>query len=746
MPRSAGQKLGKFTIVGPLGAGGMGEVYRAHDEDLNRDVAIKILSEDLASDPEALGRLGTEAKALAALQHPAVASLYGLEKEEGQPHLVMELVDGTTLAQRIASGPLSLTDSIGIFRDVASGLAAAHDRGLVHRDLKPANIMTTPSGGAKVLDFGLAKPGPPVGRDSPADLTGSPTLSADATSPGTLLGTASYMSPEQASGKPVDRRSDVWSWGCCLFEALSGRKAFEGSDLTAILASILRDEPPWEALPTSVPRPILRILERCLAKSPEQRLRDLSDVSLGLQDALLTTNQAAYAAASQNQVGSRWLLSGLSLLAGATLALLAVWSSPSVLETRKDSTAAPSVRAVLNATAPRSAKQRNHSSVSISRDGRRLAITSAGAEGPAIYVRETDHSEWRALTGTEFGMGPVFSPDGNTIAFVSGSGDELSLVPFLGGEVEVAYRDATGLTVQAGWTPSGDALVLTTLAVKKVSQLGRTETLFECPNRTPCMLAGSIVSLSNDRFVACQGTIGAASLRLALFERGAQPSPLLANACHPHLEGNRLFFSRGQELWVSHFDTQKLRVARPVPTGVTADRATGFAVLHWSLAETGTLVFLDREGELDLWRAGPSGELTHRYPVVLEGESDSIEASPNGDVVLVRSQGSVLTLNLGTGETSRPISLRGFASWLDNERYAALDLFGSELIIHDLKGNIIRSLPLGPSAEALRLWAFDIDRKRQVLLLNGLGTVGRRDDALYQASLAGRPHSQALAR
>ena len=219
MTLATGSHLGRFEVLGPLGKGGMGEVYRARDPEVDREVAIKVLPTDVAADPERLARFEREAKALAALQHPSVATLFGLEREDGQPFLVMELVEGETLAERLERGPLELDEAVEVFGQIAGGLAAAHDRGLVHRDLKPANVKITPNGQVKVLDFGLAKA---VGEQSSgaADLTQSPTLSADATAAGVLLGTAAYMSPEQVKGRPVDRRTVVWAWGCCLYEAL----------------------------------------------------------------------------------------------------------------------------------------------------------------------------------------------------------------------------------------------------------------------------------------------------------------------------------------------------------------------------------------------------------------------------------------------------------------------------------------------------------------------------------------------
>ena len=288
-------RLGTYEITGPLGAGGMGEVYRARDTRLGRDVAIKALPPAFAADPARLSRFRREAQTLASLNHPNIAAIYGLEEAGGTPHLVLELVEGETLAARLARGALSQGEALALGIQIASAIEAAHERGIIHRDLKPGNIMINPAGLAKVLDFGLAKSDP--GLASGAALSESPTLAehSDATAVGVILGTAAYMSPEQARGKPVDRRSDVWSFGCVLFECFTGRPAFAGETASDLIARILEREPDWATLPAGSPPRIREILRRCLRKNADERPRDIRDVRLELSDVASGGGKAAAA-------------------------------------------------------------------------------------------------------------------------------------------------------------------------------------------------------------------------------------------------------------------------------------------------------------------------------------------------------------------------------------------------------------------------------------------------------------------
>ncbi len=281
MTIAAGGRLGSYEILSPLGAGGMGEVWRARDGKLGREVAIKVLPEAFAADAERLAQFRREAQVLAALNHPHIAAIYGLEESSGVEALVLELVEGETLAERIARGSISLEEASPIALQIAEGLEYAHERGIVHRDLKPANVKITPEGKVKLLDFGLAK-ALESGGSSP-DVSTSPTLTA-ATQAGVVIGTAAYMSPEQARGKSVDKRADIWAFGCVLYEMLAGRKAFEGQNVTDTLASLVRDEPDWKALPRNAPPALRKLLERCLTKEATRRLQAIGDARIELEE------------------------------------------------------------------------------------------------------------------------------------------------------------------------------------------------------------------------------------------------------------------------------------------------------------------------------------------------------------------------------------------------------------------------------------------------------------------------------
>jgi len=297
---TSGDKLGPYEILSLLGAGGMGEVYRARDSRLGRDVALKVLPSAFAHDAERMARFRREAQVLASLNHPNIAAIYGLEESGDQHALVMELVEGPTLAERLGAkgagfvasqgppkrAPLPIDDSLHIARQMAEGLEYAHEKGTVHRDLKPANVKLTPEGGAKILDFGLAKAFNLQDSASHLDPSNSPTISGAATQAGVILGTAAYMSPEQAKGKPVDRRADIWAFGCLLYEMLTGRPAFDGETTTELLAAVIRGEPDWDALPATTPPKVRELLRRCLVKDPKQRLQAIGEARIAVEETL----------------------------------------------------------------------------------------------------------------------------------------------------------------------------------------------------------------------------------------------------------------------------------------------------------------------------------------------------------------------------------------------------------------------------------------------------------------------------
>ena len=306
-----GTRLGPYEVIAKLGEGGMGEVYRARDARLNRDVALKILSGAFIADPDRLARFRREAQVLASLNHPNIAAIYGFEdspstaRQAAVHALVLELVDGPTLADRIAEGQIPLADAIPIAKQIAEALDAAHQQGIIHRDLKPANIKVRGDGTVKVLDFGLAKALDPAAAGSSANAANSPTLTGNATAMGTILGTAAYMSPEQARGKTVDKRADVWAFGAVVYELICGRAAFPGDTTTDILAAVVTRDPDWAALPATTPASIRRLLVRCLDKDPKRRLRDIGDAQLELDLDDTTADAGCQAAAAIAVVACR---------------------------------------------------------------------------------------------------------------------------------------------------------------------------------------------------------------------------------------------------------------------------------------------------------------------------------------------------------------------------------------------------------------------------------------------------------
>jgi serine/threonine protein kinase len=318
---AVGQRLGTYHVVSWLGAGGMGEVYRARDTELGRDVALKVLSPTLLGDPERLARFEREARVLASLNHPNVGAIYGLATDGGVRALVLELVDGPTLGERLTQGPLPLGESLAIAMQVAEALEAAHEAGIVHRDLKPANIKITPGGAAKVLDFGLAKLTRAADR-GPVDH--APTITVDGTQPGLIIGTAAYMSPEQARGLAVDKRTDIWAFGCVLYEMLTGRRAFEGEDNSAVLARVLERDPNLTLLPANTPSAIRRLLWRCLQKDRKRRLPDIAAARLEIDDAESLPDPVQSTAPSPaRRAWVPWAVAGAALLAAA-IAIAAV--------------------------------------------------------------------------------------------------------------------------------------------------------------------------------------------------------------------------------------------------------------------------------------------------------------------------------------------------------------------------------------------------------------------------------------
>ncbi len=401
-----GTRLGPFEIVAPLGAGGMGEVYRARDTRLGRDVAIKALPSAFSLDPDRLARFEREAKLLASLSHPNVAGIHGLEEVAGARYLVLEFVEGETLAARLARGALPIDEASEVCRQIAAGVEAAHESGVVHRDLKPGNVMLTASGAVKVLDFGLAKGGAASASSSNVDLSASPTLTYAATSAGVILGTAAYMSPEQARGKAVDRRTDVWSFGCVLYECLTGRPAYEGETVSDLIARILEREPDWSALPPTTPPRVAELLRRCLTKDVSLRLRDIGEARIALGAPSAAAGAGARDTPAGRRTAPRWM-------APAIAVVLAVAATSAVLLLTRPAHPHGPVRRFrvpvdgLTTTF--------FTPLALTRDGRQIAYEA----NDRIWVRHMDQLDALEVPGSRGGRSPFWSWDQRTLGFAA---------------------------------------------------------------------------------------------------------------------------------------------------------------------------------------------------------------------------------------------------------------------------------------------------------------------------------------
>ena len=606
-----GKTLGPYTVLDKLGEGGMGQVYRARDSKLNRDVAVKVLPETFAIDPDRLARFHREAQVLASLNHPNIAQIYGFEDSGSTHALVMELVDGPTLADRIEQGPIPLPDALAIARQIASALEAAHEQGIVHRDLKPANVKVRPDGAVKVLDFGLAKAMDPTA-SSDINVMNSPTLTQRGTQLGMILGTAAYMAPEQAKGKKVDRRADIWAFGVVLFEMLAGERAFKGDDVSDVLAAVLRQDIDWRALPKDTPLKVRRVLERCLERDPKQRLRDIGDVWIGMDepDEPALPVAAAIAPTSRSSMLWRWLPWAIAIVAG--LAGIA-WGL-----SRRPEPPSPLVT--------RSAELVKDLSlfVTTSRDGTRIAyaVASGQSSSAGIVLRMLDQFEGRVVPGTEGGAFPVFSPDGQWIAFDDLSGQKIKKIPLTGG-TSIALCDGS-LQLGGAWSDDGIIVFRGPKGLMRVSADGGVPesltTLDSAKGETghvrPQFLPGG------RRLLFTVTTQGDSQFAVADLDKTGYRIVAKGGSNGQYVASGHLTFVRGTTLFAMPFDLSRLEVTGgevPVVEDVsiigpplTADYSvsrSGVLAYFSSPGSAGTtLAWADRAGQTKVL-PGPSRQL-----------------------------------------------------------------------------------------------------------------------------------------
>jgi Tol biopolymer transport system component len=624
-----GTRLGAYEVTARIGAGGMGEVYRAHDAKLGRDVAIKVLPIEFSGDPDRHLRFEHEARVLASLNHPNIAAIYGFEDSPGVRALVMELVDGVTLAERIARGPIGIVEALSIARQIADALDAAHERGIVHRDLKPANIKLTPDGQVKVLDFGLAKTTLAAGG---VERSGLATATNMDTSVGVVLGTAAYMSPEQARGQAVDKRTDIWAFGCVLFEMLTTRSPFAGQTLSDTVAAILQGEPDWSALPKKLPAEVERVLRRCLTKDPKQRVRDVGDIRFDPDDALASGSVTEPASGSGVTRGQAlpWTLGVLSLVLATVLAAR-LWMAPSA-----DPAGTGVTRATITLPANQELDTRDTAApLALSRDGRRLAYVAKDGREFQLFIRSMEEFAARPVAGSEGARYPFFSPDGSAIAFFLPG--QLMRVGVQGGR-PVKVCDVPAI-MQGGTWGADDTIVFATAAsgLMRVPASGGTPVQVSTRGQVPRILSWPQFLPGSRAVLATAGPALDASMGILSLETGTWREIGQGFQAQALPSGHLIFHAsavREGEIRAARFDLAGHTIqytAVPVVDGVF--RAENGGGAYFAAAEGGTFVFARGGHARTLVRVDRNGR---RTPLLQDRRGFRMpRLSPNGRYVAV---------------------------------------------------------------------------------------------------------------
>jgi eukaryotic-like serine/threonine-protein kinase len=589
-----GSRVGPYEIVSALGAGGMGEVFRARDTNLGREVAIKVLPEAFAADAERLARFEREARVLASLNHPNIAAIYDLERTASATCLVMELAVGETLETRLAgargvSRTMTLDDALPIAVQIASALEAAHEKGIVHRDLKPANVVVSPDGRVKVLDFGLAKAiagDVDTDRGVQPDLTHSPTAYGG-TIAGVILGTAAYMSPEQARGKPVDKRTDIWSFGCVLFEMVTGKPAFGGETLTDIVAAVVKNEPEWEELPAETPPAVRAVLRRCLKKDPTQRMHDIADARLELLESPSEPTQGPVVVRPTSNSRVPWFLTAAL---GMTTALLAVL----LLAGRQSATPAPVVHLDLSPPPGVELVTWLTQSVCVSADGGIVGFIGVRGGARNVFVRRLAQPDTTPVLGTDGANTCFFSPDGRSMAFVPAA-LTLKTVSLGDGQVSTIVKGAS-YTTGVAWGPDGRLTYGGTGDLWQVASTGgapRRIVGVDAAKGEILMWPTAIRGGQSLLITSLAGATGSAmrveSVTVATGERRV----LVEDAAFPlYTDSGHLVFFRDGALFGAPYDAAQGRLTGPSVRLVSDVGNDVFGGAEAALSATGTLVYV----------------------------------------------------------------------------------------------------------------------------------------------------------
>jgi eukaryotic-like serine/threonine-protein kinase len=677
MPLESGTRLGHYQITDPIGKGGMGEVHRARDTKLGRDVAIKVLPSEFAQDAERLARLEREARMLAALNHPNIAAIYGLEQSDATRFLVLELVEGDTLADRLRRGAIPPEESLRLALQIAEALEAAHEKGVIHRDLKPGNIKITPKGRVKVLDFGLAKAW--LGEVADSNLSNSPTLSMAATRAGIILGTAAYMSPEQARGREVDKRTDVWAFGCVLSEMLSGRPAFPGDDVTDILAAVIRAAPDWSGLPPNLNRRLRDLMERCLEKDVTNRYHDIADVRVELQKirndpAGLTIQPDLHASAVPSVSRAPWVAAILlALIAGGASAWLI---KPGPPEPDRQVTR-------FDYDLPEGVGFRNtgRSVIAISPDGRSVVYNGTGG----LYLKSMDELSARPIAGTDADISnPFFSPDGQWIGFWNRAG-RIEKVAVAGG---TPVRIGPAASNPNGISWGDDDMVLFTQpdGIYRVSGNGGA------PERIVDASTGEILDspqlLPNGKGILfTAGTPGnrdESQIAVQPIDPAGDRKTVWTGSDARYTETGHLIYALGTDLFAIAFDLDSLETsgsAVSLEPGLT--RSTGDASANYAVSRAGSLAYASTRLATTVqaslvWIDRNSGEEEPLVDTPLESPR-YIRLSPDGRQVVVSlgpaNQADLWVYDIG-GRPPFPLTFEGHnlnAVWSPDGRQVAIE-------------------------------------------------------------------------